>query len=81
MSDTAEIQRRIALLESEVEGENKVSRHILRKVSDNEALLLEMKRDLGALRDELVLLRADMPGIIAGAVGALLREIQSKRAG
>jgi hypothetical protein len=43
-------------------------------VTENENLLLEVKREVGELRDEIVTLRADLPGIIASPVTAIFRE-------
>ena len=74
MMQPAELTRRVSLLEGEVDGEKRVSRHILRKVSENESTLLDLKREVSELRNDITLLRADLPGIIASVVGALLRE-------
>jgi hypothetical protein len=74
MTDLAELARRVSLVENEVEGEKRVSRHILRKATENETLLLDVKASVSRLEDELTLLRADLPGLISTAVGALLRE-------
>jgi len=89
MTDEAEIaalNRRVTLLEDDAKGEKAVSRHLLRKASDNEALLLEvraevgeLRKELGAVRSELVTLRADLPGIIASAVTAIMREELARR--
>jgi len=79
--DLSELSRRVAIIEQEIEGEKRVTRHILRKVTENEASLLDvraelghMRKDLSELRNEVALLRADLPGIISAVVGALLRE-------
>ena len=37
-----------------------------------------MKKEVTELRNDLALLRADMPGIIANVVGALLRDQHGK---
>jgi hypothetical protein len=79
MDDLANMNRRVALIEEDAKGEKNVSRHILRKVTDNEGALLDLKREVGELRSEIALLRADLPGIIANVVGALLREERSRR--
>jgi len=76
--DIAELKRRIALLEEDAKGEKQVTRHILRKVTENENILLDVKREVTELRNEVALLRADMPGMIANVVGALLRDHLSK---
>lgn len=87
-SELATLNRRASLLEDDAKGEKLVSRHILRKVTENEALLLDVRNELGELRkevgglrkevteirDDLVTLRADLPGIIASTVSAILRE-------
>ena len=72
--DIADLKRRITLLEEDTKGEKLVTRHILRKVTENETILLDVKKEVTELRNDLALLRADMPGIIANVVGALLRE-------
>jgi len=72
--DIADLKRRIALLEEDAKAEKMVTRHILRKVTENENILLDVKKEVTELRNDLALLRADMPGIIANVVGALLRE-------
>jgi len=80
-SEIATLNRRVTLLEEDAKGEKAVSRHILRKVTDNENAILEVKTELGdlrkemsALRSEVVALRSDLPGIIATCVTAILRE-------
>lgn len=72
--DIADLKRRITLLEEEAKGEKLVARHILRKVTENENILLDVKREVTELRNDLALWRADMPGIVANVVGALLRD-------
>ena len=51
-----------------------MARHTLRKVTANKNILLDVKKEVTELRNELALLRADMPGIIANVIGALLRD-------
>jgi hypothetical protein len=53
----------------------------LAKLGENEALLLDVRAELGELRKEvtaiqnnLITLRADLPGIIGSALTATLRE-------
>lgn len=77
----AELRSRVALLEEEAKGEKAITRHILRKVMETEALLLDirkeqmdMRKEQSDIRSDLALLRADLPGIIANVVGGLLRE-------
>ena len=72
--DIADLKRRITLLEEDTKSEKLVTRHILRKVTENENILLDVKKEVTELRNDLALLRADMPGIIANVVGALLRD-------
>jgi hypothetical protein len=72
--DIADLKRRITLLEEDSKGEKLVTRHILRKVTENETLLLDVKKEVTELRSDVALLRADLPGIIANVVGALLRD-------
>ena len=86
----AELRRRVSLIEQDVEGERGVSRHILRKVTESETALLDLRADMAGLRKELtervsslenqiVTLRADLPRIIAEAVSAVVREELTKR--
>jgi len=72
--DIADLKRRITLLEEDAKGERLVARHTLRKVTENENILLDVKREVTELRNEVALLRADMPGMMANVVGALLRD-------
>ena len=76
--DIADLKRRITLLEEDSKGEKLVTRHILRKVTENETILLDVKKEVTELRNELALLRADMPGIIANVIGAFLRDQPGK---
>ncbi len=75
-----EISRRVTLAEKEIEGEKTVSRHILRKVTENENALAELNKKVTNIENNLALLRADLPGIIADVVGALLREERERQA-
>jgi len=72
--DIADLKRRITLLEEDTKGERLVARRTLRKVAENENILLDVKKEVTELRNDLALLRADMPGIIANVIGALLRD-------
>jgi hypothetical protein len=76
--DIADLKRRITLLEEDAKNEKLVTRHILRKVTENENILLDVKKEVTELRNDVALLRADMPGIIANVVGALLRDRPGK---
>ena len=65
----------------------------LAKLGENEALLLDVRAELGEVRNEvgelrkevtaiqnnLITLRADLPGIIASAVTAILREEMARK--
>ena len=78
-SELATLNRRVTLLEDDAKGEKLVSRHILRKVTENETALLDLKKEVSELRNEILTLRADLPGIIASTVSAILREELSRR--
>ncbi len=80
MDHEAEIRRRVTLTEKEIEGEKTVSRHILRKVTENETALTELNKKTTNIENTLTVLRADLPGIIADVVGALLREERERKA-
>ena len=67
------------MLEADAKGEKLVSRHILRKVTENETALLDLKKEVSELRNDVLTLRADLPGIIASTVSAILREELSRR--
>ena len=67
------------MLEAGAKGEKLVSRHILRKVTENETALLDLKKEVSELRNDVLTLRADLPGIIASTVSAILREELSRR--
>lgn len=74
------LKRRLSELEGEVRGEKDVSRHILRKVGENENLLLEMRRELSRLGDNVALLRAEFTGFqekLPGIVSDAMREVMS----
>ena len=72
--DIADLKRRITILEEDAKGETLVTRHILRKVTENEIILLDVKKEVTELRKDVALLRAEMPDIIANVIGALLRD-------
>ncbi len=78
-TDLSDLRRRVSLLEEEMDSEKRVTRHILRKVTENESMLLDLKKEVSELRNDLTLLRADLPGIISTVVGALLREMQERK--
>ncbi len=77
--ELATLNRRVTLLEDDAKGEKLVSRHILRKVTENEIMLLDLKKEVSELRNDVLTLRADLPSIIAGTVSAILREELSRR--
>lgn len=70
--DLETVNRRLSLLEQDAEGEKLVSRRLLRKLTG-------VEKELSELRAEVVALRADLPGIIAGAVMPLLREALARK--
>lgn len=78
-SELATLNRRVTLLEDDAKGEKLVSRHILRKVTENEVALLDLKKEVSEIRNEILTLRADLPGIIASTVSAILREELSRK--
>ena len=78
-SELATLNRRVTLLEDDAKGEKLVSRHILRKVTENETALLDLKKEVSELRNDVLTLRVDLPGIIASTVAAILREELSRR--
>ena len=78
-SELATLNRRVTLLEDDAKGEKLVSRHILRKVTENETALLDLKKEVSELRNDVLTLRADLPSIIASTVSAILREELSRR--
>jgi hypothetical protein len=77
--ELATLNRRVTLVEDDAKGEKLVSRHILRKLTENENLLLDLQKQMSALQGEFVTLRADLPGIIASTVSAILREELSRK--
>jgi hypothetical protein len=77
-SEFATLNRRVTLLEDDAKGEKLVSRHILRKVTENETALLDLKKEVTELRNDVLTLRADLPSIIASTVSAILREELSR---
>ncbi len=90
--DIMELRRRMSLVERDMEGERTVSRHILRKVTESESLILdvravvadlrkelgELRKEVSAMRSDIITLRADLPGVIA-SVAEILREDLVKR--
>jgi hypothetical protein len=78
-TELATLNRRVTLLEDGAKGEKLVSRHILRKVTENEIMLLDLKKEVSELRTDVLTLRADLPSIIASTVSAILREELSRR--
>jgi|SRR5215469_7596795 len=75
-AELATLNRRVAVLEEDVKGEKEVSRHILRKVTDNENLLLETRKEL---RGEIAEVRGEI-GELAKKVSALHDEFVLSRA-
>ncbi len=48
-------------------------------MTENEALLLDLKKDVSELRNDFLTLRADLLGIVASTVSAILREELSRK--
>jgi uncharacterized protein YoxC len=78
-SEIAELRRRLALLEKDVDGERAVSRHMLRKMNDIDDKLTSVAKAVDRVEETVALLRADLPRIVADVVGAVMREEQAKR--
>jgi hypothetical protein len=47
-------------------------------VTENEGALLDLKKEVSELHNGLLTLRADLPGIVASTVSAILREELSR---
>jgi hypothetical protein len=77
-SEIASLSRRVKLIEDDVEGERTVSRHILRKVTENENSLLELTKAVNRIEEKLVLFQAGLPRTIADIVSVTMREELSK---
>ncbi len=58
--DIVELRRRVSLLEEDAKGEKSVSRHILRKLSDNERALLDLRGEVNEVRKEVNDARQDV---------------------
>jgi hypothetical protein len=78
-SEIAELRRRLALLEKDVDGERNVSRYMLRKLNDVDDKLTSLAKSVDRVEESVALLRADLPKIIADVVGAVMREETAKR--
>jgi uncharacterized protein YoxC len=78
-SEIAELRRRLALLEKDVDGERNVSRYMLRKLNDVDDKLTSLAKSVDRVEESVALLRADLPKIIADVVGAVMREESTKR--
>ena len=81
-AELAQLRRKVAELEGEVAGEKKVTRHILEKLSDNTNLLLEIKRDLAKLSDNVAIQGAQLEAIgpkLSGIVADAMREALKNR--
>jgi hypothetical protein len=82
MADETELathNRRLTVIEKEVDGERIVSRHILRKVTEIENTLLSMQNTLATIQEQFTIMRADQPRIVGDIVSATMREEFSKR--
>ena len=78
-SEIAELRRRIALLEQDVDGERNVSRVMLRKLNEIDDRLTSVAKATDRVEQSVALLRADMPRVIAEVVAAVMREELAKR--
>lgn len=88
MSEYELLERRVAALEQEVEGEKLVTRHILEQTRRNgddiaamrtqlarmETRLTSVEADVQAMRADLRGLRSDLPKMIADTLREVLRE-------
>ena len=78
-SESAELRRRLAPLEKDVDGERNVSRYMLRKLNDMDDKLTSVAKSVDRIEENEALMRADLPKIIAEVVGAVMREELAKR--
>jgi hypothetical protein len=76
-----EFEARVGVLESEVEGEKLVTRHILQQTRLNgddlaaiKTRLARVETDVAQLKSELRSFRKDMPDIVSGAMRDVLRK-------
>ena len=68
------LERRVTVLEREVEGEKTVTRQILKLGHDNAENIANVYSVVRQLQVEALRLRADLPEIVATAVGFALRK-------
>jgi uncharacterized coiled-coil protein SlyX len=92
-SEIAELRRRVALTEKDVDGERTVSRHTLRKLGDVENAILnltkavaeltktvaETQKGLSRLEDFVIVSQAEMPRKFAEVAAVVMREELAKR--
>jgi len=75
------VRQGLSLLKQDFEGERIVSRHLLRKLNEMDDRLIGLAKSVDRIEEGMVLLRADLPRIIAEVVGAVMREDAAKRKG
>lgn len=69
-----ELEGRVEVLEGEVEGEKRVTRHILEQTRRNGDNLAAVKSRLDRVESEVRGLREDLPSIVGDTMRAVLRE-------
>jgi uncharacterized protein YoxC len=79
------LEGRVAVLEGEVEGEKRVTRHILEQTRRNgddlaavKTRLDRVESEVRGLREDGRQLRQDLPGIVGDTMRAVLRERDGK---
>ena len=92
-SEIAELRRRVALIEKDVDGERTVSRHMLRKLGDVENAILDLtkavaelsksvaetQKSVSRLEDFVMVSQAEMPRKFAEIAALVMREEMAKR--
>jgi uncharacterized protein YoxC len=80
-----QLEGRVAVLEGEVEGEKRVTRHILEQTRRNgddlaavKTRLDRVESEVRGLREDGRQLRQDLPGIVGDTMRAVLRERDGK---
>jgi uncharacterized coiled-coil protein SlyX len=92
-SEIAELRRRVALIEKDVDGERTVSRHMLRKLGDVENAILDLtkavaelsksvaetQKSVSRLEDFVMVSQAELPRKFAEIAALVMREEMAKR--